>query len=226
MKTYHYHRIISAFCVILMFAACKQDAPPQFHFEYFGMSEGRYIIYDVMQITHDKALGQHDTLRYQMKTYWGGVYVDNEGREGHEYHIFKRDLSGDPWMMTDVWYGVFDGIRAELVEENIRRVKLVFAPTLSKAWDANAYNLEDQLDCYYRDIHKDTIINNYKFDSTVVVEQEANVNFIDTVRKYEMYAKHVGLIYKHYRDNHYQFGSNEVVNGVELYMTYVSSGWE
>ena len=198
MKPTYLYKILSVFVAVVVFSACKQDPAPQFHFEYFGLTQGRFVVYDVVEIDHDAALAKHDTSRYQMKTYWGDVYIDNEGREGHEFLIYKRDSVHHPWTLTDVWHGLYDGIRGELVEENQRSVKLVFAPTLSKLWDANAYNLYDELECYYRDIHQDTIINNYKFDSTLVVEQESYANLIDSVRMYETYAKHIGLVYKHY----------------------------
>jgi hypothetical protein len=206
--------------------SCKQDPPPNFHFEYFGLEEGRYVVYDVVEVDHDAALGLHETTSYQLKTYWGQEYIDNEGRSGREFIRYKRDSAADSWVLTDLWHGVYDGIRGELIEENQRVVKLVFAPTLSKSWDANAYNLDGELDCFYRDIHQDTIISNHKFDSTLVVEQDEFSSLIDTVRMYEMYAKNVGLIYKHYVDNHYQFSSDEVVNGKEIYYTYVTHGFE
>lgn len=206
--------------------SCKQEEAPDFHFEYFGLEEGRYVIYDVMEIEHDKNLGKHDTVRYQIKTYWADTYVDNEGREGREFHLYRRDSVSGTWMLTDVWYGLYDGIRAELVEENERRVKLVFAPTLSKEWDANAYNMNDELPCYYRAIHGDTTLSGVYLDSTLVVEQQSNNNLIDSVRQYEMYAKHIGMVYKHFRDNTYQIGNTEVYYGNEVYWKYVSHGYE
>ncbi len=219
--------LLTLLATFVALQACKKDeGAPDFHFGYFGMEEGRYVIYDVMEITHDQQVTQHDTLRYQLKTYWGDIYIDNEGREGREFHVFRRDSSTGVWALTDVWYGVYDGIRGELVEENKRRVKLVFAPTLSKEWDANAYNMDDLLDCYYRDIHQDTIINNVKLDSTLVVEQGTSYNLIDSLRMYEMYANHVGLVYKHFKDNTYQIGNPLVYKGKELYMTYVTHGYE
>jgi len=226
MKSKTNYKILSLLTALIVLIGCKKENPPNFHFEYFGLAEGRYVVYDVVEMQHDSALQIHDTLRYQMKTFWGNAYVDNEGREAREYLIYKRDSVNQPWVLSDVWYGLFDGIRGELVEENQRKVKLVFAPTLSKGWDANAYNLDDELECYYREIHQDTTINNYQFDSTLVVEQQTYYNLIDSVRMYETYAKHIGLVYKHHVDNHYQFGSTEVILGNELYMSFVTSGWE
>ena len=206
--------------------SCKKSEQPNFHFEYFGLEQGRYVVYDVMEILHDKALGKHETTYYQLKTYWGDTIIDNEGRIAREFLRYTRPDDSAPWVIKDVWTGIIDGIRAELIEENQRTVKLIFAPTLSKSWDANAYNMLGELDCYYRDIHRDTTINNSTFDSSLVVEQDDFISLIDTVRKFETYAKGVGLIHKYYKDNHYQFGSPEVVNGVEIYYTFKSTGFE
>ncbi|NRA11727.1 MAG: hypothetical protein HRT57_07220 [Crocinitomicaceae bacterium] len=210
----------------VIFTSCKQDPAPQFHYEYFGLKEGRYVIYDVVEVEHDDAIQVHETTTYQLKTVWGGEYIDNEGRSACEFRRYKRDTPADPWVYSDLWTGVYDGIRAELIEENQRIVKLVFAPTLLKQWDANAYNMIGERDCYYRDIHEDTIMNNVKFDSTLVVEIDEFVSLIDTVRNYEIYAKDVGLIYKHYVDNHYQFTTTNVILGTEIYYMYVEHGME
>lgn len=218
-------RLYFLFLGLLLLAACHQDPAPEFHFDYFGMEEDRYVIYDVTEITHDKALGLHETLNYQLRTLWGDTVIDNEGRVAREFLRYERASSADPWQLTDVWTGIISGIRAELTVENQRVVKLVFAPTLSKSWDANAYNTYDPLDCYYREIHQDTLINGISLDPTVTVEQYTFTTLIDSVRMYEVYSKPMGLVYKHSRDNHYQFGSNEVNIGKELYYRFVSTGF-
>ena len=62
--------------------SCKKTTAPNFHYEYFGYEQGRYVIYDVLDITHStEAIIEHDTLRYQLKTVWGDPYIDNEDRE-------------------------------------------------------------------------------------------------------------------------------------------------
>lgn len=225
MMNFHKYFTVLALATFLVMG-CKKDPAPQFHREYFALSEGNFVIYDVTEIDHDQALALHDTSNYQLKTVWGVPYIDNEGREAREFLRYTRSTPAASWMLQDVWTGIIDGIRAELIEENQRKVKLVFAPTLSKEWDANAYNALAEQDCYYRDIHKDSTINGNFIDSTLVVEQDEFISLIDTVRQFEMYSKNIGLVYKYFKDNHYQFSSSEVVNGKELYYEYVSSGIE
>lgn len=224
--------IASIVLLMGLIASCKKTTPPSFHFEYFGMDEGKYVIYDVVEITHDKALEQHDTIYYQLKTKWAETYIDNEGRLAREFHRFTRQNASEDWKFKDVWNGIIDGIRAELTEENQRIVKLVFSPTYEKEWNSNAYNQDGELKCYYRNIHNDTVINGKSLDSTLVVEYDTDSNPLYDVKNYEMYAKNIGLVYKHYKNNHHQplpggiVPNPEPEKGYELYYTYVSSGVE
>lgn len=213
--------------ILVVLSSCKKSPTPQFHYEYFGYNSGQFVIYDVIEITHDKDLNLHDTVNYQLKTVWGEEYIDNQERNGREFKRYIRTSQAENWQLSDVWHGLIDNTRAELVEENQRRVKLVFSPTYSKEWKANASNIDEDYSCYYRDIHQDTVINGMLFDSTLVVETDLEPNKILDVRVYEVYAKGVGLIYKHYKHNRY-FGFNdpEVGEGKELYYSIVEYGLE
>gem|GEM_PF-178395 len=226
MNKHNFYYIFALIALLAMTNSCKKKEAPNFHFEYMGLSEGRYVIYDVVDITHDiGATIPHDTLIYQLKTHWGETYVDNEGRNSRKFRRYTRNTPADAWALKDTWYGLIDGIRGELVEENQRVVKLVFSPTQQKEWDANAYNTFAPLGCYYDDIHKSKTIGGVNYDSTVVVEQADEQNAILKIRKYEVYAKNIGLISKFYMDNDFQ-QSSIPENGVELYYTIVSYGFE
>lgn len=208
---------------------CSKNPTPNFHYEYFGLEEGRFVIYDVIEIQHDADINQHDTLRYQLKTYWADTFVDNEGRIAREFKRFVRPTATDPWVLQDTWTGLIHGNHAELVEENQRILKMVFAPTLAKSWNANAYNMNAEQLCSYRDIHRDTTINATFFDSTLVVEQASYNSIIDSVQRYDVYAKRVGLIYKFERDLHYQLNSSSQIYlnvGTERYYQFVATGIE
>ena len=117
--------------------------------------------------------------------------------------------------------------KAELIEENQRIIKLVFAPTTDKFWNANAYNTYDELNCYYEEIHNPYTVNSQVFDSTVTVEQDDELNLIEYRRKYEVYANEIGMIKKHYRDLKINnFDITDITQGQELFMEVVSFGVE
>jgi hypothetical protein len=219
--------VLSAFVLIL--GSCKKDqSTVDFHYDYFDLTPGRYITYQVKEIVHDAgAITQHDTMDYQLKTVIGDTVIDNQGRIAREFLRYKRNTSSDSWVLADVWTTIISERRAELIEENQRVVKMVFAPTINKVWDMNAYNTLGGLECYYRDVHIDYSINGFSFDSTVIVEQEDFSSLVDHRRKYEVYANGIGLVYKYYKHLEIQnFDSLNVKNGNELFYTLTSYGFE
>jgi hypothetical protein len=226
MKMYRFY--ISFLTLILVaFASCKkQDSPPQFHYDYFDLTEGRFIDYDVMEIDHDVDQSiQHDTSYYQLRTLIGDTVIDNQGRVARKFFRYTRDNSAGTWMLSDVWTALITENRAELIEENQRIIKLVFAPTLSKEWNPNAFNIYDEMTSYYRDIHDVQTVGGFLFDSALVVEQEDFFSLIDKKRKYEVYAKGVGLVHKYYKDlTIANFDTLNVQKGKELYYTCFAYG--
>lgn len=226
MKQLFRHTIFASSILLVLFACKKSEPTPSFHYEYFGMQEGRYVIYDVVEIDHEDQFDIHDTTYYQLKTVWDQPYIDNEGRRASEFHRFVRSSPAEEWTMVDVWTGIIvDARRAEMIEENQRKVKLVFAPTSQKIWDANAYNMLGEQECYYEDIHKSANVGGNQFDSTLIVEYADQSNLVDDIRIYERYAKGVGMIEWFYKKNNYQ-GAPEVDFGKEIYYTFVSTGIE
>jgi hypothetical protein len=214
---------------ILLVLSCKKESPAyDFHYDYFDLREGRFITYDVTEIRHDDgAVVAHDTMNYQLKTVIGDTIIDNEDRIARKYLRYKRNNSSENWVLSDVWTTIITDRRAELVEENQRMVKMVFAPTISKVWDLNAFNPNNELECYYRDIHEPALINGLSFDSILVVEQEDFPSFVDYRRKYEVYANGVGLVYKYYKDLTIQnFDTLNVVFGDELFYKVTGYGFE
>jgi hypothetical protein len=219
---------LSILLFLVVFSCKKEKTTVDFHFDYFDLREGRYITYDVVEIKHDDgAIVAHDTMVYQLKTLIGDTVIDNEGRIARKFLRYKRENSTESWILSDVWTAIISDRKAELVEENQRMVKLVFAPTINKTWDLNAYNQQSYLECYYRDIHDAASINGWNFDSILVVEQEDFPSFVDYRRKYEVYANGVGLVYKYYKDLKIQnFDTLNVVSGDELFYKVTGYGFE
>ena len=223
--------IFMSICAALaLFQACKKDiATVDFHYAYYDLTPGRFVVYDVVEIKHDQgATIKHDTLVYQLKSVIGDTVIDNAGRIARKFFRYKRANSTQNWVFSDVWTTIIVDNRAELVEENQRIVKLVFAPTLSKSWDINAFNSFSKLEAYYRDLHKPTLVNGLTFDSSLVVEQDDFLSLVDYRRKFEVYAKGVGLVRKYSKDLNIQnFDTiNGVLNGKELFYQIRSFGVE
>jgi hypothetical protein len=213
--------------LLLIVAACKKkNEAPDMYYAYFPVDEGRYVTYSVMEVHIDSLLHLNDTSMYYVKAVMGDTITDNEGRVARRYNRYYRDNPNDPWVLHDIWTAIITNGRAELVEENQRTIKMVFAPTKYKEWNCNAFNMLDPLDCYYRDLHVEGGINGFYFDSTMTVEQEDYRTNVDFRRKYEQYAKGVGLYYKHYKDYKIYFDTADIIKGNEIIMKLIDYGVE
>lgn len=209
-----------------LFTACKKKNPAvtSFHYEYFGNDEGNFVVYDVTQIIHETS---SDTFNYQLKTVIGEEIIDNSGRLVNEFWRYTRSDASQEWQVQDLWTCIIADGKAEIVEENQRKIKLVFIPTIYKEWDVNAYNPEPEFNAYYRDINDERTFNGEIFDSTLVVEQQDFFSLVDKRRKYETYAKNVGLVDLYLKDLTIQnFDTLDIQQGRELYYHLNSYGKE
>jgi len=226
MKMVRLYISLLVLLIVAVVSCKKQDPAPKFHYDYFDLTQGRYIDYDVMEINHDvdQAI-EHDTSYYQLRTLIGDTAIDNQGRIARKFFRYTRPNSAGTWVLSDVWTALITENRAELIEENQRIIKLVFAPTISKEWNPNAFNIYNEMTSYYRDIHDSQTFGALFFDSALVVEQEDFFSLVDKKRKYEVYAKGIGLVHKYYKDlTISNFDTLNIQKGQELFYTCFAYG--
>jgi len=217
------------FAGMLLLASCKKGkAEIDFQYEYFGLTPGRFVEYDVMRVFHDASLTiKHDTTRFQVRTVVADTVIDNEGRVARKFYRYIRATSADEWQVKDLWTAIIVDNRAELVEENQRKIKLVFAPTEEKSWDCNAFNMLGEMKCHYTELNKIATIGSLSFPLTLRVEQEDYKTLIDKRRKYEVYAKGVGMISSFSQNLEYNISDPLVPRkGEELYYTITNYGMQ
>lgn len=227
MLKYFSVKFFTIISIFVVFYGCKkQDDSIDKKTEYFGFEKGKFIEYQVTYMFHDSLLQKHDTISYQFKTLIGDTILDNVGREARKFHRFQRKNSTLPWEETDIWTAIIVDDRAELVEENQRKVKLVFMPTLEKVWNINAFNNLGTVEAFYSSIDESKTINNLTFENTLTVEEEDFKTLIETRRKFEVYAKNVGMISKTFKNLEYKFGSSKPIKGEEYYFNVINYGVE
>lgn len=216
--------------LVVFLQSCKKDQviaiPIPLNQHFFGISAGRFIIYDVIEINHDaNAVIKHDTIYYQLKTFIGDTVVDNEGRIARKFYRSKRPDIFSAWVITDLWTTIIHNNKAELVEENQRKVKLIFPISSSKIWNTNQFNAYENEEAYYDFLFQGKTINSLYFDSTIRVEQANERNLIAYKRKYEEYASNVGMIRKVYKDlSIVNFDTLNVKFGNEIFMDVIDYG--
>ena len=214
---------------MLVLTACKknQDNNIIYGYEYYPSDSGAYVSYNVVEILHDDLAGVHDTDYYQIKEIIGEEDVDLEGEIFKKVYRYKRLSETLPWSLQDVWVMKKSNRSVELVEENQRKIKMAFSISYDQYWDCNALNEEDEVICYYRNIYQPLNLNNESFDSTVVVEQENDLNFIHYTRSFEVYAREIGKIQYYHKDFDINEGDTlQAIKGNELFYTVFEYGKE
>ncbi len=225
MKNIIYITLIS-----LIVYGCKKDnsAPLNLGYHYFPTSQGLFVVYDIVSIIHDDVVSVHDTNRYQIKTRIGETETDLEGELFQKLYRFKRTDNTQNWEMKDVWTMKLTGKTAEIVEENMRIIKMAFGISYAKEWDSNSLNFEDEEICYYSKIAEPfTLDNGVIVDSTAIVEHSNSLTFIDYSRYYEVYAANIGQIYSYKKE--FTITNTDTLNpikGIEQFYSMTDFGVE
>lgn len=203
--------------------ACKKNNNPSgtesFHYAYFPITLGSYWIYDVREINHDEnAANPHDTLYYQLKTEIGDTLLDNESRVVHRYYRYKRNAPSQAWQLTDLWTTVLANNKAELVEENIRKVSLCFPIKANTTWNPNQFNALTPQIAFYASLHVPFNNGFCQTDSAVKVVSAQELTLVSYKNQWETYGNAIGLVRKVYKD--LQIANFDTLNakqGKELY---------
>jgi len=220
--------IISAGMILFfMLSSCKKDevihtAGPAY--QYVPTDTGRWILYDV-DSTFYSVLTTPPATRFifQILERIDSTYIDNQGRPTQRLERFRRDSVGAPWQPSvSVWNSTLTLSAYERDEENIRFIKLGFPINLNTTWNGNAYNTLDVDEYSYDDIHAPYTLGTFNFDSTLIVLRGQPPNAIERKNGKEIFANHIGMVYKEYYDLDIQQFTD--TNGAKYFYTMVSYG--
>lgn len=209
---------------LLILSSCKKETEqiqPESLSSYMPLQAGKYITYrtDSTLFTN---FGTVTTIHsYQEKHQVDGAITDNEGRTS--YRIFRsiRDAAGtQPWKPSGTYYITPDTAAIEVIENNLRFLKLAFPLTQDKSWKGNTFLPNDPYNAFYSFSNDDNIQDwDYTYTSTgetlnlngvvvndVVTVQSADESINAPVTEpaaygyinYEVnkYAKGIGLVYE------------------------------
>jgi hypothetical protein len=206
--------------VCLTLVECKKSVSPEiqkYYYSYYPLEKGHWVAYDVIHIEHTN-LGS-DTLHYALKEVITERFIDNQGDTAFRIERRWKFNPTDEYIIKDIWYANTYSTRADKIEENIRYTKLVFPILSEKRWDGNAFNTLEKWEYRYDSLHLSRSINGLQFDSTIRVVQSNVINPFQEKVASEIYANHIGLIKKSYKN---------IDNGLgrEVYMTITGYGVE
>jgi len=222
--------LLCSFGILIL--GCKKDVDSNlnYHSDYYPLIQGTFVVYEALEIAHDaQAIIQHDSTKFFIKTVIDEPLEDLEGDLAYKFIRYWKINLNDEWVVKDVWTTKLKHFRVELMEENQRTVKLIFPVKLDQIWNINSLNSNSELNAQYDEntLHASRIFNDLTFDSTVQINQQDFFSLVDHRKKFEVYAKNVGLIYKFYKDNDIlNFDTLNIRYGREIYYKVIDFGKE
>lgn len=187
------------FLIVIVFFGCKKEnesKPIDYQYSYFPLNNGNELIYQVVDITIDKNIGEYDTLTYQLKERIDSMFIDNSGNKAWRLERYKRLDSTQNWVISDVWMSQIADHKAQQVEENQRFIKIVFPPEVGKKWNGNVCNTLDAQNFEITALDAPLSLNDFYFDSVLTVVQKYDTSKIHKYYTIEQYANYTGLVNK------------------------------
>jgi hypothetical protein len=189
---------------------------------YCPLDTGKYILYRIDSLVFIN-FGQDSQIdSYIAKDTIDGILADNLGRTTYRVHRFLTDtLMAGPWQ-DDITYTVTPTTNTvEVVENNLRYVKLTEPFTTNLTWFGNSYLGDNPFQTFYGSLASQTGIQFWQFNyanigqpyqvgtitvpNSITVQQDNEFNnlpltsdsvFASRAFGMEVYGAGIGLVYK------------------------------
>jgi len=190
---------IMVFVILLSIYSCKPDepgTPSDVGHDYFPAEVTRWMHYDVDSTVWDDFTGSVYQYSSQILEITESTFFTSDGEMQYRLERYYRKDDTSQWVIKDVWQFSKTPFSVQRSEENVRFTKLSFPIKANNTWDGNALNYLPSETYSYQDIHQSALVGQQTYDSTVTVLHKNNINLIEEDIRYEVYAKHVGMIKK------------------------------
>lgn len=213
-----------AFACMVLYSCDKEEGSfLDMGYDYLPMEVGATYIYKVDSISWDDfhTPVKVDTKRYQVKKVVEETMVHALYDKAYRVERFVKMHDTLPWRIHKTYVVAPLKTRVLRLWGNQETIQLVFPVRLGKSWDANAYNSGEPVEYRYESVGEPKIVSDKTYDSTLEVLQEEFQSLITDNLRYEVYAKHTGLIYRKDRRKELDINSGEVTKGYDYTMKLI-----
>lgn len=228
-------RFVFFLLLSLTIISCKRKVIPpgeiELGKEYYPINSGHFIEYDVDSMRYNNFSLDTEYVHLEFRDEIGDEFIDNEGRPSQFVKRFIRYSDTMAWYEHMTYYTTLTNYRLEVVENNLRFVKLVFPVKANTVWDGNVYlpasaTSLDEIKWYldwdykYKNINQEFDNGIIKFPNSMTVEASigpkgtglindstSTINYSEFTAYKEVYTKNVGMVYKYL--THWEFQPNE-----------------
>ncbi len=202
-------------------SSCKKVNPTieDFGYDYLVLDSGTVNIYKFDSIAFDDNKGTIDTFNYYLKEVYSGYLINqnNEKIQMIERLVSKNDTNN--WIQRESAFSELKQKTYERIDQNQRRIKLVFPLKQNAIWNGNAYNDLGKINYLLSQVFDKKVYSGFTFTNVIEVQEANQVNFIETLKEKSAYSKNIGLVY--YESTKLSTQSNKT-SGYSLKITLIS----
>lgn len=224
-----YYVAIILVIVTIGFFSCKKSNEDFYPFtiqDYFPLQTGKYITYKLDSLVYIR-FGTKDTIRsYQVKFQIDSLINDNLGRPAFRIFKYIRKYSTDSWMPQATLLAINTGNTLELLDDNLRFIKLALPIENDYYWKGNSFIESSSINSdltfmqnwqyQYSDIGQTIKVGTDSIRNTLVVNQIDEVigdvknrnQYSEVTFSNEKYALGIGMVYKNFLHRVYQPDNN------------------
>jgi hypothetical protein len=190
---------------------------------YIPLQAGKYITYRVDSTVFTNFGRNEETHSYQVKHVIDAQIPDNLGRPSYRIFRYTRDAAGtQAWVPTGSYFITPLTDQVELIEDNLRFIKLRLPVLEGTSWKGNKFLSPDPYGSLYTfsndddmedwDFYFDTFEPTFSYsgknytDVYSIEEASDSINvpitnpasYASMTRAVEKYSKNIGLVYRQY----------------------------
>lgn len=185
--------------------------------EFFAYDSGQVRIYEVDSFIHSS---QADSVQYRKMLFRELAESWIPNNDGSRSLRMERSVSydtGKTWRVNKVFSVQNRSTHAEWWEDNLRTIVLSYPVREKRTWNGNALNSLAPSGYSYGTIRSNYSNGLLQAERGVLVNRQADSNFLYRISEHEWYGKGLGLMYREYVNLIRQPG-NRVADGVEVYI--------
>ncbi|MCR6719627.1 MAG: hypothetical protein NVV59_04885 [Chitinophagaceae bacterium] len=226
-------QLLIALLISIHLISCKgetEDFATEPVSEYMPLEVGKYITYRIDSLVFVDFQRFPEVHQYQVKHVVDAEVTDNLGRKSYRIYRYlnNEDGSGE-WVPDGTYFITPLRNRIEVIEDNLRIIKLQAPMREGTSWKGNSYLPTDAYDpfgynfsndddmqnweFYVQQFESGTTINGQNYTDVYTIEQQndfSNVPIADPLsygyknRATEKYSRGIGLVYREYEMWEYQ----------------------
>jgi hypothetical protein len=181
----------------LLFSCAKKEATDEIldlGYNYFPTDSGSVKIYAVDSISYNDNTQSIDTFHFLLKEQVGGVITGQNLAKHIEIIKSVQFDSTSVWQPRNSSFVLITENNFQLLDENVRTVKLVFPIGNVLNWNGNQFNNKGKRNFLLQNIGSTYKLKDSSFQNCIIVQEALANNVIEEILIKSVYCKNIGLI--------------------------------